>query len=66
MTVASWPEVSQADYERLEVEALAARQHFLNVLAGTPVVRDAYGQWQAAERQAFEGRRGRREAEAKE
>jgi len=56
-------ELSQADYEALELEAIEARQSFLEALAGAPRVARAYAQWQGAERAAFEGRRARRESE---
>ncbi|HEX9622254.1 MAG TPA: hypothetical protein VF989_19040 [Polyangiaceae bacterium] len=59
----SAPELSQSDYEALELDAIEARQSFLEALAGSPVVAKAYMEWQSAERHAFEGRRARRESE---
>jgi hypothetical protein len=57
-------ELTQAEAELLELRAAEARREFLDALQGAPLVCEAYNRWQAAERQAFEGRRARREAEA--
>lgn len=57
-------ECSRADLEACEVDALDARDRFLQELArGPKSISDAYIFWQQSERQAFEARRARREAE---
>lgn len=57
-------ECTQADAEAAEVDAIEARSRFLRELArGPKVISDAYIEWQQSERQAFEARRARREAE---
>jgi hypothetical protein len=56
-------EISQVEYERLEVRAQAARQRFLAELAAAPRAQAAWRVLQRAEHEAFEARRARREAE---
>ena len=57
-------EVSQADLEAAEVDALDARDRFLRELARGPrSISDAYAAWMQSERLAFEARRARRESE---
>jgi hypothetical protein len=58
-------ELTQAEWEQLELEAARARDAFLRSLAHSPELTALWSAWKFAERNAFEGRRARREAEAR-
>jgi heme oxygenase len=60
------PELSQADYEALQLARAEAWREFLDALAGAPLAREAYRRWQLAERAVFEAQRARRESEVRE
>ena len=57
-------ELTQPELEALELAAEQARQHFLDELSGSPKTFAAWVSYQALEKEVFEARRGRREAEA--
>lgn len=57
------PELTQQQFETLQVEAHDAKQRFLQTLARAPEAQVAYEQWMRAERQAWEGGRALRASE---
>ena len=58
-------ELSQTELEQLELAAEQARQHFLDELSGSPKAFAAWVSYQAREKEVFEARRGRRDAEVR-
>ena len=57
------PELTQSDYEALEVAAQNARQRFLTKLSASPTAFAAYQAWREAENRLFEAKRARRSSE---
>lgn len=59
-------EITRAEYELVELQAIEARQRFLEELARHPDMAELYRAAQLLEAQALEARRARREAEVLE
>lgn len=57
------PELTQSQYEALQVARHEAHQRFLATLADNPACREAYRQWMLADRALVEGGRARRASE---